>query len=37
MNNEYINRINKTLDYIERNIQHPFTLNDMAVLLKKTK
>jgi AraC family transcriptional regulator len=30
MNNEYIKRINKTLDYIERNIQHPFTLDELA-------
>ena len=30
MNNEYINRINKTLDYIEKNIQHPFTLDELA-------
>ena len=30
MNQQYQNRINRVLDYIERNIEKPFTLNELA-------
>jgi AraC family transcriptional regulator len=37
MNSEYINRINKTFDYIELNLDKPLTLGELATVANFSK